>query len=198
MFRSLATAILIPLTIGACATAVQTNPSRTATEELLISTAADRAAERLTLPDVKGAKVFVDATNFEGYDSKYAIGAIKESLLRQGAHLVDSKDKADTVVAIRAGALSTDQKSTLFGIPSFNVPIPFAGKLPFPEIAFYKTQVQEGVAKFAVTSYDAKDGALVGAADPQYGFSHNTKKTVLVFFSWTTNDAMPDDAKDSG
>jgi hypothetical protein len=192
MFHRSAAAILLTLALGACTTATETNPPRTATEQLLISTAADRAAARLAFHVPKGSKVFLDSADFSGYDSKYAIAAITDSLLKQGAHLVDSKAKADTVVEIRAGALSTDQRVTLFGIPSFNVPIPLAGGLQFPEIALYKKQLQEGVAKFAATAYDAKDGALLGSADPQFGFSHNTKKTVLIFFSWTSNDALPD------
>lgn len=192
MFRRSAAAMLLTLALGACTTAAETNPPRTATEQLLISTAADRAAAHLAFHVPQGTKVFLNTADFSGYDSKYAIAAITDSLLKQGAHLVDGKAKADAVVEIRAGALSTDRKVTLFGIPSFKVPIPLAGALPFPEIALYKEQLQEGVAKFAATTYDAKDGALLGSADPQFGFSHNAKKTVLIFFSWTSNDALPD------
>lgn len=193
MFRMSAAATILALTLAACTTATQSNPPRTATEQLLISTAADRAAERLAYHVPKGTKVFLNASNFSGYgyDSNYAIAAITDSLLKQGLRLADDKTKADAVVEIRAGALSTDQQVTLFGIPSFQVPVPLAGGFSFPEIALYKEQVQEGVAKFAATTYGAQDGTLLGSADPQFGFSHNTKNTVLVFFSWTSNDTLP-------
>jgi hypothetical protein len=177
---------------AACTTSVDTNPPRAATEQLLIATAADRAAARLPFAALKGSKVFVDTADFEGYDSKYAVGAIKNALLVQGARLAASRDDADAVVEIRAGALSTNRKQTLVGIPSFNIPIPLASGFPFPEIAFYKEQTQEGVARFSVTSYDTKTGALIDSSQPRFGFSHKTKRTVFVFLSWTTNDILPE------
>jgi hypothetical protein len=192
MVRNIIAACVVALTLTSCSAATETHPPRTATEQLLISTAADRAAENLNLNIPRGTKIFVDATNFEGYDAKYAIGAIRNSLVKQGALLVDSKAAAATVAEIRAGALSTDEKDTLVGIPSFNIPIPLAGNAPFPKIALYERQVEEGVAKFAVTTYDTKEGGVLETtSDPLYGFSHNTKNVVLIFFSWTTNDTLP-------
>jgi hypothetical protein len=74
---------------------------------LLISKAADKAAERLTLPLPEGARVFVDASYLGGIDSKgtdgkYALGALRERLLKLGAKLVPDKFEADVVVACGA------------------------------------------------------------------------------------------------
>jgi hypothetical protein len=199
MFRNLPALALVALAVTACTSATQSHPARTATEELLITSAADRAAAKLSLHLPKGTKVFVDASNFDafdGYSGKYAIGAIRDSFLKQGAHLVDSKKAADTVVEIRAGALSTDEKDLLVGIPSFNIPVPFAGTTTVPKIAFYENQVEVGVAKFATTSYSTKDDTFEAASDPDYGYSHDTQKTLLLFFSWKSNDTMPQPDKD--
>jgi hypothetical protein len=191
---SLAAALFL---LAGCTTTVQTNPPRTATEELLISTAAEHAAERLALSIPHKSSVFVDSGNFEGTDSKYAIATIRTSLLKQGIRLTDDRKKADVIVETRAGALSTDRKTFLIGVPSFNIPIPLASApLSVPQIALYGTEDQRGVAKFAVTAYDAKKGNLVDAQDPQFGFSHNTQKTVLFFITWTDSDAMPKHARD--
>lgn len=188
--RILSASLLMAL--ASCTTNVQTNPARTATEELLISTAAERAAAKLALDIPENANVFVDNSNFEGTDSKYAIASIRTSLLTHNIRLVDDRKNADVIIETRAGALSTDRKSFLIGIPQFNIPIPLAsGTLPFPEIALYGKDEQNGVAKFGVTGYDAKKGTLVSTQDPQYGFSHNIKKTVLLFISWTDSDYLP-------
>ncbi|HEU5048419.1 MAG TPA: DUF6655 family protein [Rickettsiales bacterium] len=182
--------------LGACTTNVQTDPARTATEELLLSTASERAAAKLAPEIQPGAKVFVDNSNFEGTDSKYAIACIRSRLLQLGARLVDDKKNADIVVETRAGALSTNRRTFMVGIPQFNIPVPFASApLPFPEIALYGTEEQKAVAKFGVTAYDTKKGALVSAQDPQYGFSHNTKKTLLIFVSWRDSDYLPENAE---
>ncbi len=191
--KTAVTFLILCIALAGCTTIKETNPARTATEELLISTAADRAAAKLALQIPKNAKTFVDASYFEGTDSKYATGAIRGSLLQQGVKLADDKKTADIIIEIRAGALSTDQKETLVGIPSFTVPVPFASSgLTTPEIAFYKAEEQKGVAKFAANAYNAQGWGLgTPQQDAEYGYSHNTKHTVLIFFSWDDNDAVP-------
>src|SRR5882757_9584189 len=72
------------LMLSACTTTLTSNPARTATEELLISTAAERAASHIVLQIPPETVVFIDNSNFEGTDSKYAIAAIRNSFLRQG------------------------------------------------------------------------------------------------------------------
>jgi len=171
-------------------------PQRSATEQLLISTAADHAVEEIDLQIPSGAKVFVDATNFEGIDSKYAIGALRDRILHLGGHLVSERILADTVVEIRSGALSVDQTQTLVGIPKFDVPIPLAGPLGFPEIALFKKSERRGVAKFAATSYGVKDGEGRGSTGPRYGFSHDTHWVLLFFFSWSSGDVLPEENKE--
>ena len=177
------------MALSGCTTIRSTDPARTATEQLLISTAADNAAASLTLNIPKGNKVFVDATNFEGYDSKYAIGAIRDHVLQQGLLLVNDKGAADTIVEIRSGALSVDDRSFLIGIPQVNLPLPLTGStLPIPEIALYKRQTQQGVAKFAATAYDAKKGNLISSAKPLPSGSYDKKTTLLFVISWSKDD----------
>jgi hypothetical protein len=188
----------ILLALAACSTVNDTAPQRSATEEMLISTAADRAAEKLTLALPKKDKVFVDASNVDGTDAKYAVATIRAHLLQKGIRLVDDKKAAHTIVELRAGALSIDKSQNLIGIPSFNIPIPLSTTpLSTPEVALYKNDDQKGVAKFAIIAYDAKQGKLISSEVPQYGYSHKTKRTVLIFFTWTDNDAAPEDNSDA-
>ncbi len=184
------------LSLAACSSAKESNPQRTATEQLMISTAADRAAERLTLDIPQGSKLFVDATNFEGTDGKYAIAAIRDRLLRLGGQLAKDRDSADLVVEIRSGALSMDDEQTLLGIPKFDVPIPLAGGFTFPEIALFKKRQRTGIAKFGATGFGAKEGEYVGSTGPQYGLSRETEWVVLLFISWTTTDYVPEEVQE--
>ncbi len=184
------------LLLAGCSSQTETTTARTATEELLVSSAADRAAEKLSQATPPGSNIFIDATNFDALDGKYAIAAIRDSFLRHGDRLIDDKKVADMVVELRSGASAIDQRETLFGIPSYNVPIPIAGTLALPKLALYDKDTDQGVAKFAATGYNPKTGALMVAGDPQYGYSHKTKYTVLLFFSWTKNDTVPPDKQD--
>jgi len=196
MLRSALLVLFVALALGACSTERETSPARTATEQLLISSAADRAAEKLALAIPADKKVFVDAGYFEGTDSKYALAAIRDSLLKKGVALVDKKEAADAVVEPRAGALSIDESETLVGLRSFEVPIPLAGPLKLPEIALFKRAERKGVARFAATSYDTKNGHLIASSDPKSGFSHKKEWTVLLFITWFTDDLPHEDKGD--
>jgi len=88
---------------------------RTASEQLLLSAAADRAAAQLSLGIPKGTRIFVDTRYFQGYDDGYAIAAIRTQMLKNGLMLVDDRLQAEAVVQVSSGALSTDQKSLLIG-----------------------------------------------------------------------------------
>ncbi len=184
--------LLASLMLQACTTLQTSNPTRTATEELLISTAADRAAHRLASQLTTSGLVFVDSSFFEGTDSKQAIGAIRNSLLSQGVPLTSERSKADTIVEIRAGALSTDRQSFLVGIPSFSLPMPLSdSSITVPELALYGKNTQIGVASFSAVSYDARTGRYLDARSAQLGESHNDKISAAFVFSWTNNDTRP-------
>jgi hypothetical protein len=181
--------ILAMLALGACTTTRETSPQRSASEQLLISTAVDRAIAQVNLKIPAGTKVFVDAEQLDGTDGKYAAGEMRDRLLRNGANLVSDKGKADAVVEVRAGALSIDDKQTLVGIDTFDAPIPFAGQAAkIPQIALYRDRVRQGVAKIAAFGYSTSDGKLIDIADPQLGYSHQYERTVLFFFTWRSSD----------
>ncbi len=183
-------AIVGVILVSACSSARETTPQRSAMEQMLISSAAERAANRLDFQIPQDSKVFVDSSNLEGYDAKYAIAAVRDRVLRQGGRLVADRATADTIVEPRAGALSIDEYSTLFGIPSMELPIPLAGPLKTPELALFKKHEFRGVANFASSSHDAKTGALIQSISPVLATSHKTR-WVVFFISWTTEDMTP-------
>src|ERR1043165_3751701 len=133
-----------------CSQASMTNPARSATEQLLLSTAADRAIKKIPFSQFKNRRVFVDGAFFEGYDSKYVLGAIREAASRAGGLLQSDIGKSDVVIEVRSGAYSIDSGSSLVGIPELGVPAPVAGAIHTPELALYKSSRQDALAKFAI------------------------------------------------
>lgn len=188
----IALAAMTALLLAGCTTERRSAPSRTATEQLMISAAADRAAQNLSIAIPAGTKVFVDSTYFEGTDSKYAVAAIRDRLLRRGAHLVEKRDQAAMIVELRSGALSIDENPLIVGIPQMDLPIPLAGNLGLPEIALFKRARRQGVAKFAAAGYDAKTGKLISSSASDFGFSQQTEYDALFIISWSTSDVMPE------
>lgn len=192
MLRAFLLAMLAAAFLGGCSTTRESSPSRTATEQLLISAAADRAAEKLSLHIRPGSRVYVDASYFDAIDGRYAIGAVRERMLKLGGRLTQNRDDADLIVEIRSGALSIDESELLIGLPGVTVPVPLAGPFELPDVPLFKKDERLGIAKIAATAYDAETGALADATGPQYGFSHRTHWVVLLLFSWTTTDVMPE------
>lgn len=195
MPHTIAAIAALGLLLAACSSTHETEPGRTATEQLLFSTAADRAADRVTLDIPEGTRVFVDPSYVEGTDSKYLLAAVRDRILRRGGRLMPDRKSADLVVEPRIGAMSIDRNTTLYGMPELGVPVPLAGDAKLPAIPVFKRDVQQGVVKLALTAYDAKSGKLVQSGDPAYGFATRKDYVALLFVSWESNDLVPQPQK---
>ncbi len=196
MLRFRIAVLAVPVLLSACTSMRETQPPRAASEQLLISSAVDHALDRLKLGIPPGTKIWVEAQYFDGYDQKYAVGAIRDYLLRRGGRLVADRGTADTVVEIRAGALSTNSDDMLIGFPALALPVPLVGNMQTPEMSFVKRSEDQGVAKLGLTAYDAKTGqrAPFSPAGPTYGFSTNKRWVILSLFDWTETDTLPKSA----
>jgi hypothetical protein len=187
--RRIVSCLAVVVALSACSTERQTNTQRSPIEELMLSAAADRAAQKMVLTVSARSKVFLDTSLFEtAVDGKYAIGSIRDSLLRQGLTMADSQESADVVISVRSGALATGNNEFLIGSPAFNIPIPLAGPFSIPKIALYDSLTLDGVAKFAATAVDRKTGRLVVSLNPQYGRAARVEHTVLFLITWTDQD----------
>lgn len=190
-------AVLV-LNLSGCGTLWKTTaPERTSLDQILVSTAAERAAYLLTsgyqhqtAPDLASnlGKSFIDAKNFKNSDELYALQAIRNSFLSAGVVLVDDVKKADTIIEIATGALSVDNTSSLLGIPAMAIPIPLAGNVQIPEIPLYKKATNRALAKFAIGLYDAHTGKVKGTPFTTVGTATADSWEVLLFFKFMDND----------
>src|SRR4051812_11424495 len=103
----LASTAILFLEVGCTQTGL-TKPTRSAVEQLLISTAADRALASADWSFVRGRKIFVDRTYFESYDDDYVMGTIRDFVSTNGGLLVPEFKEADYILEARSGALSID------------------------------------------------------------------------------------------
>jgi hypothetical protein len=184
--------------VGACASTTETNPGRTATEQLLISRAADRAVEGLTLPIPVGSKVFVDETYFRAENSTYAVSAIRQALSVAGYALADRKESADAVLEMRAGALSLEQMRRVVGLPPLSVPInENFNVVTLPELSVYSRRDRIGVAEFTGFVYDARTGAPLGAVAPMIGQFRIRSHKVMMVIAWGQQAVDPGEREPS-
>lgn len=178
-------ALLLLLT--GCTTVKTTTPPRSATEQLLLSTATDHALQKTGLEIFAGRTVFLDTTYFDSFDAKYVLGTIRDALSRAGALVENTPTNSDFIVEARSGALSINDSETMFGVPSLGVPIPLAGTVQTPEMAFYKAQIQQSVAKFALLAYRRQTTAHVYSSGPLDGKAYD-KHARILFVPWHSTD----------
>jgi hypothetical protein len=151
--RWLAVLGLLSLLSG-CMTTKESDTSRTGVEQLLISSATDRALDKIDLAPIARAKVFVDTQYLDCVDKNYVIVALHERLLRQGCSLVDKRDDAEVVVEVGSGGLGTDRTEWFVGIPE--IPLPPPSPIAIPKLAIFSRTRAMGTAKLSVIAYDVK------------------------------------------
>ena len=70
-------------------------PRRTGIEQLLISSAADRALDKIDFGPIRGAKIYVEPKHLDCTDKEYILVALHHRLLAQNCTLVDKPEDAD-------------------------------------------------------------------------------------------------------
>ena len=139
-------------------------PARTATEQLLISTAVDRAIEQIDFTPLAGKNVYFDPQYLEGIvDKNYVISTMRQHMLAQHCILNPDKQTAEFTIEARAGAVGTNHHDVLLGVPALSLPTGALIGMPsaIPEIPFAKSTDQKGVAKIACFAYNNTNGQAV-------------------------------------
>ncbi len=175
------TSLLVTFAAG-CGSRTFTNTERAAIEQLLLSGAVDNALEKLDIPQVAGKKTYLDFTNLKSYDIEYVKAAVRARFAEIGAHLVEDAKQADYVAEISSGALGTEYKSSILGIPSIPVP---GSPTPLPELALARDIEQTGIAKLLVFVHS--NGKIVTTGH-YYGKVERDESFVLWFRSQPKDD----------
>ncbi len=181
-------AVGLTLLASGCVQTRQTEPKRTAVEQLLLSRAADHSLATANLTELKGKKVYLDEQYYFSEDPKYVLGAIRDFISLAGGLLVDNREDAEIIVEARSGALSIDSGSSLVGLPETPIPVPFAGTFKTPEVPFYKAERQFSVSKLALLAYDAKTRRHVFSTGTLIGKSYHHNYKIFGFFRWTATE----------
>jgi hypothetical protein len=160
----LLSAVIVCGTLAGCGTTRWSDTPRTATEQMLVTDAIDRAVSALDLRALAGKRVYLDTTYLRNVvDNDYLVSCFRQHALASGCVIKAKPDDAEYVVEIRAGAVGTDRHDVLFGIPASQVPVSTGAAMPqaFPEIPVVKKTDQRAVAKIALFAYDRLTGQPV-------------------------------------
>ena len=185
------TFVVLGIVLGAASGCVKyrsSEPKRTATEQLLLSTAADHALKSLDVSILKDRKVFLNTTYFDAVDKEYVIGSIRDLFFSTGVPLVDDMAEAEVVVEMRNGAFSIDGADSLTGMPSLPFPVPFVGVIQSPEVPLYKAERQKAIAKFALVAYEKDSRKHVTSEGPAVGTAYDIHYQILGLIKFNRTD----------
>lgn len=161
-------------------------------EQLLISTAADRAIAQMPGDKLGGKAVFVEFANLDCLDKPYVMQRIRQAVLEQGAALCSEREGAEVVLEVASGALSLNKRDYLLGIPEIPLPIPFSGSaLVLPELALFKLVSYRGRAKMTFTAVDTGTDRLLYEIPLCYGDSLVAYWSALLFFGPYEHTDLP-------
>ena len=141
-----------------CTSVRETQPERTATEQLIMSGAVIDAAVQIQSEAIKGKKVALDVTYLKSVDVEFTKGELRDRLLQLGAFLVVDPAQAEIIVEARSGGLGIDESKTNIGIPPIPIPVPAVGTFQTPSLYVYKYHRQEGKSAIALTGIDVVTG----------------------------------------
>ena len=159
-----------------CASTKSSNTARTASEQLLISSAIDRACGNVRFEEFAGRAVFVDDQYLDSVDKGYLVSTIRHRVLGGGGRLAKGADDADLVLEVRSGGVGTDTQSSFIGTPSIGVPgLP----IEIPEIKLISRNTQLATAKIGLVAYDPTTGAQAGSGGTSNALSHHKDSYVM-------------------
>jgi hypothetical protein len=105
------------LLLAGCSSMKESDTARTGVEQLLISSAVDRALDKVSFASLRGAKVFVEEKYLDCTDKNYVIVSLHQRVMRAGCKLVDKADDADVILELASGAVGTDRNDAFLGVP---------------------------------------------------------------------------------
>ena len=156
------------VSLAGCGTTRWTDTKRTATEQMLVSDAIDRAVSRMDFRILAGKDVFLDTAYLgEAVDKEYLTGALRQQMFSSGCILKEKREQAAFVVEVRghnrhrparsAVRHAVDQLADLLGAGCRSTSIPNS----LPEMALARRTDQQAMAKIAVFAYHRETGASV-------------------------------------
>jgi hypothetical protein len=186
--------VSVVLCLAGCGRVQETLPPRSAMEQLLISTAGDRAVAGMPLGDLDGKAVFLDTANLDCYDKPYLVQRLRHAVLDNGGRIAEKREEAQVVLQVASGSLSINKREFLLGLPAIPIPIPMAGTLELPELAIVKAVHHRGRAKLLVSAIDPKTNGAALELPVCYGKARNSNWWFLFLGPFEFND-LPKEAR---
>jgi len=174
------------LIAGGCAFSARVQTPRSSWEQILATTAIDRALKQLEWPEVDGASVFVEVgPPGDTLDDLYLQRSIEVVVSNRGAQIAPDAESAKYVLTCLVGAIGLDISGRFMGIEGSQ-----GGFIPIkiPELAIYKNTLRRGVAKLEIHLVDRETARIVHQSGPVEGNAYRQSRTYFFVFETRETD----------
>jgi hypothetical protein len=168
-----------------CAFSSRVQTPRSSWEQILATTAIDRALNQMEWPEVDGKSVFVEVgPPGDVLDDLYLQRSIEVALADRGAQIARNLEGAEYVLNCLVGAIGLDISGRFLGVMGSQ-----GGFIPIkiPELAIYKNTLRRGFAKTEIYLVDLEANKVVHHSGPVEGAAYRRSKTY--FFVFETRDS---------
>lgn len=169
-----------------CAFSTRVQTPRSSWEQLLATTAIDRALMQLEWPDMDGKSVWVEVgPPGDVLDDLYLQRSIEVVLANRGARIARNVENAEYVLSCLVGAIGLDISGRFMGLQGSQ-----GGFIPFtiPELALYKNTLRKGFAKTEIFLVDTESKKILHHSGPVEGAAYRRSKTFFFVFETRESD----------
>lgn len=159
---ALAALCIVALSLG-CGTTKWSDTSRTATEQLLISSAMTDVIDEFNFYPLSGRAVYIKSGGVAITDKEYLLTLLRQQLSANGVFVQEQIEEADYILEVATGAVGTNRYELMYGVPETSVPaiLTLGAGTSIPEIPFVKRTDQKAQIKLTMWAYNKKTGAII-------------------------------------
>lgn len=184
--------LLVCVVISGCAMNRITTTDRTAVEVALLTQTASEAIGSLVIPaDVASKSYSIKEDALDAPEKAFILSELHDKLLSADARVLVGENEPDMIVEPRINFAHLDDDKFLIGIPSVPIPVPGAGTLSTPEIAFFGLETQKGRSRVSLYGYEADTGKRVFSSTATPSEHRFRRYRFLLFFTFRTT-TLPD------
>lgn len=163
LIRKIGFVLSLIVTVSGCGTTKFSDTTRTATEQLLISSAMEDVVDEFNFYPLSGRKIFIKSDGVSATDKEYLLSILRQQLAANGVLIQETKDLADYILEVSTGAIGTDRCELIYGTKETSVPsiLTMGVATTIPEFALAKRTDQKAKIKLTMWAYNRKTGAIV-------------------------------------
>jgi hypothetical protein len=175
----------LPIASG-CAFSSRVETPRSSWDQILATTAIDRALDQLEWPEFDGQSIYLEiGPPGDVLDERYLEHRIEVTLRERGAQIAKSPETAEYVLTCLVGAIGLDINGRMFGIEGSP-----GGLIPFtiPELALFKNILRRGFAKTEIHLVDRETNRIIHRSGPVEGSAYRRSRTYFFVFETRQSD----------